>query len=73
MNHTQRLVAFVGPVVCVLGLATDESFAQADFFEGFNDTGSVPPGQQGPIGLIKSRWIWGVSRFSRHFSSMELE
>ncbi len=30
MNHTQRLVKFVGAVLCALGLSTGERFAQAD-------------------------------------------
>ena len=33
MNHTQRLFTFVGAALCILGLFTAESFAQADYVE----------------------------------------
>lgn len=73
MNHTQRLVTFVGTVVCALGLATGEGFAQADFFEGFNDVGSVPPGQQGPGGLIDNGGIFACVPMERQVADYPVQ
>ena len=56
MIHTQRFVTFVGTVVCTLGLATAESLAQAHFFEGFNNAGSVPRWHRTTMALFSHCW-----------------
>ena len=57
MNHTQRLLIFVGAALCTLGLFAGQSFAQSDFQEGFDDNGQSQPGG-GPINLINKGWIF---------------
>ena len=44
MNRAQRLATFVGAVLCILGLFAGESFAQADFREGFDNNGPTQAG-----------------------------
>jgi hypothetical protein len=39
-------------------LAPSRAHAQADFFEGFNNIGDVPPGEQGPEVLLDQGWTF---------------